>query len=130
MLTAELISTNLISVISNCNETFLWKKLFQSGTVISKSHIISYCNSETYPDIQKHPSELFCKKGVLRNFTKYTWKHLCQSLFFNKVAGLMASVHSEVKQEMSKILLTQLMFQSIDLQWLPSVWWEHWSLMD
>ena len=42
----------------------------------------------------------------------------------------MASGHSEVKQEMSKILLTQLMFQSIDLQWLPSVWWEHWSLMD
>ena len=28
------------------------------------------------------------KKGVLRNFTKFTGKHLCQSLFFNKVAGL------------------------------------------
>ena len=27
-------------------------------------------------------------KGVLRNFTKFTGKHLCQSLFFNKVAGL------------------------------------------
>ena len=26
------------------------------------------------------------KKGVLRNFTKFTEKHLCQSLFFNKVA--------------------------------------------
>ena len=24
------------------------------------------------------------KKGVLRNFTKFTGKHLCQSLFFNK----------------------------------------------
>ena len=32
--------------------------------------------------------EVFCKKGVLRNFTKSTGKHLCQSLFFNKVAGL------------------------------------------
>ena len=32
--------------------------------------------------------ELFCKKGVLRNFSKFTGKHLCQSLFFNKVAGL------------------------------------------
>ena len=32
-------------------------------------------------------SEVFCKKGVLRNFTKFTGKHLCQSLFFNKVAG-------------------------------------------
>ena len=28
------------------------------------------------------------KKGVLRNFAKFTRKHLCQSLFFNKVAGL------------------------------------------
>ena len=25
------------------------------------------------------------RKGVLRNFTKFTGKHLCQSLFFNKV---------------------------------------------
>ena len=32
--------------------------------------------------------EVFCKKGVLRNFAKFTGKHLCQSLFFNKVACL------------------------------------------
>ena len=32
--------------------------------------------------------EVFCRKGVLRNFAKFTGKHLCQSLFFNKVAGL------------------------------------------
>ena len=31
---------------------------------------------------------VFCKKGVLRNAAKFTGKHLCQSLFFNKVAGL------------------------------------------
>ena len=28
------------------------------------------------------------KEGVLSNFAKFTGKHLCQSLFFNKVAGL------------------------------------------
>ena len=28
--------------------------------------------------------EVFCKKGVLRNFAKFTGKHLCQSLFFNR----------------------------------------------
>ena len=28
------------------------------------------------------------KKGILRNLAKFTGKHLCQSLFFNKVAGL------------------------------------------
>ena len=32
--------------------------------------------------------ELFCKKYVLRNFAKFPGKHLCQSLFFNKVAAL------------------------------------------
>ena len=32
--------------------------------------------------------EVFCKKGVLKNFAKFTEKHLCQSIFFNKVAGL------------------------------------------
>ena len=28
------------------------------------------------------------KKGVFINFAKFTGQHLCQSLFFNKVAGL------------------------------------------
>ena len=32
--------------------------------------------------------EVFCKKGVFKNFIKFTGTHLCQSLFFNKVAGL------------------------------------------
>ena len=32
--------------------------------------------------------EVFCKIGVLRNFTKLTGKHLWQIFFFNKIAGL------------------------------------------
>ena len=32
--------------------------------------------------------EVFCKKGAPRNFTRFTGKHLCQSLFLNKVTGL------------------------------------------
>ena len=32
--------------------------------------------------------EVFYKNGVLRNFAKFTVKHLCLRLFFNKVAGL------------------------------------------
>ena len=34
-----------------------------------------------------HP-EAFCKKGVHSNFAKFKVKHMCQSLLFNKVAGL------------------------------------------
>ena len=37
--------------------------------------------------IRKQPPELFYKKCALKNFAKFTGKHLCQSLFFNKVAG-------------------------------------------
>ena len=33
------------------------------------------------------PQEVFYKKDVLKNFAKYTGKHLCQRLFFNIVAG-------------------------------------------
>ena len=38
--------------------------------------------------LQKQLPEMFHKKVILRNFTKFTGKHLRQSLFFNKVAGL------------------------------------------
>ena len=44
------------------------------------------CNLDS--QIQKQPPEIFYKKGALKNFTKFTGKHLCQSLFFNKIAGL------------------------------------------
>ena len=33
-------------------------------------------------------AKVFYKKGVLKNFTKFTGKHLCQRLFLNKVAAL------------------------------------------
>ena len=38
-------------------------------------------------NLQKQPPEVFYKKGAPRNFAKFTGKHLCQSLFFNEVAG-------------------------------------------
>ena len=38
--------------------------------------------------IQKQPPKVFCKNGALRNFAKFTGKHLWQSFFFNKVSGL------------------------------------------
>ena len=32
-------------------------------------------------------------KGVLRNYAKFTRKHLCQSIFFNNVAGLFVQLY-------------------------------------
>ena len=38
--------------------------------------------------IQKQSPEGFFKKVFLKTSTKLTWKHLCWSLFFNKISGL------------------------------------------
>ena len=37
--------------------------------------------------MQKQPPEVFCKKVGLRNFAKFTGKHQCESLFFNKACN-------------------------------------------
>ena len=38
--------------------------------------------------LRSNHQRCFVKKGFLRNVTKFIGKHLCHSLFFNKVAGL------------------------------------------
>ena len=45
---------------------------------------------------QKRPLEVFYKKSVPRNFSKFTGKHLRQSLFLNKVAGLRPKTLAQV----------------------------------
>ena len=41
------------------------------------------------PEAEAVARRCFFKKGALKNFAKFTGKHLCQSLSFNKVVGLM-----------------------------------------
>ena len=48
------------------------------------------CNFYFYKGLyyfQKQAPEAFRKKGVLKNFAKFTGKHLYHSFFFNNVAG-------------------------------------------
>ena len=59
-----------------------FSNLFKENQKLSKNHIFQYLNRSSRP-------EVFWKKGVVRNFAKFTGKHLCQSLFLNKVAGLL-----------------------------------------
>ena len=56
------------------------KVLIKSLTGVVKKHRSSPFGSSR--------PEVFCKKVVLENFTKFTGKHLYQSLFFNKVQFL------------------------------------------
>ena len=50
--------------------------------------LLHYKIINTMSSLRTSLAEVFCKKGVLRKFAKFLGKHLCQSLFFNKVAGL------------------------------------------
>ena len=58
---------------------------------------------------------MFYKKGVLReNFIKFTGKHLCHTLFLNKVSGLFQCRHFPVN--FAKLL--RPLFFSEDFRWL------------
>ena len=62
-----------------CSWVLCWFKEWKVGFSEIQIQLLNFRSSRP---------EVFCKKGVVRNFAKFTGKHLCQSLFFNKVAGL------------------------------------------
>ena len=59
--------------------------------------------------------KVFCKKNVLKNFSKFTGKHLHQRLFFNKVADLKLS-HRYFPVNFKKFLRTSYFIKH--LRWL------------
>ena len=73
------------------------------------------------------------RKGALRNFTKFTGKQQCQSLFFNRVAGLKpATLPATLPVNLATFLRTPflkntsgrpLLFLS---RKLVSLWFFHW----
>ena len=94
--------------------TYFMLQMFQMDTLEKheNSDIFYFHRTKT---IQKQPPEVFCKKRCLKNFAKLTGKHLCQSLFFNKVAGVtynfveketVAQVHTCFPVNFAKFLRT------------------------
>ena len=75
-------------------------------SVISSTQIA--CDVMCVQYVQKQPPEVFFKKGVLKNFANFTGKHLCWSLFFNKVARPQAPTQM-CSCEISKILRTPIL---------------------
>ena len=62
-------------------ETKIRKKDFINNTKICEHFSIFRC---IFLFLLKQPPEVFYTKRVLKNYEKFTGKHLCQSLFFNK----------------------------------------------
>ena len=52
----------------------------------NRSCIQSFDFSKSWAVYRNNHSQMFFKTGVFKVFAKFTGKHLCQSLFFNKVA--------------------------------------------
>ena len=50
--------------------------------------LMQFCSLSHLAFLHRQPPEVLYEKDVVRNFAKFTGKHLCQSIFFNKVAGL------------------------------------------
>ena len=62
--------------------------LFFSMKIDMESTFFTFTwNSKQVSELIEAVVRSVCKNGVLRNFAKYTRKHLCQRLYFNKVAG-------------------------------------------
>ena len=92
---------------------------------------------------------MFCKNVSLRNFAKFTGKHLCRSLFFNKVAGLMPQLSlmesnpvafylfirfyskfnerdfNNLHGKMFRIQVLKTSITCVSLLWIPYLWMTH-----
>ena len=86
-LQATLVSSNSSSIR---RVTFLAERLiFSKVTLISGQTSLSTLITRFFDKFFRSSHQrCSMKKGVLKIFTKFRGKHLCQSLFFNKAAGL------------------------------------------
>ena len=87
----------------------IWKLKYEKWQWIEKNYLVLRgCLHETpyriYPKCGSNHRRCSVKKGALRNFAKFTGKHLCQRLLFNKVAGLSQVLSCEFC-EISKLFL-------------------------
>ena len=72
-----------------CWSLFIFQ-FFRKFFSILPSVILDFHYGSNFLDFSLRSSrlEVSCRKGVLRNIAKFTGKHLCQSPFLNKIAGL------------------------------------------
>ena len=84
--------------------------------------------------------EVFSRKEVLKNFSKFPGKHLCQSLVFNKIAGLRSGTlfKKETLSILRKLFRTPFLPITDAAQSWPGfsgffifyvMWWCHYCLL-
>ena len=61
--------------------------MFDKGFEYTSEYLVNIYQITELQPLEAATRGVHQRKGILRNFAKFTGKHLCQSLFFNKVAG-------------------------------------------
>ena len=71
-------------------DELVWKNQKLLSTCKKLQHVRqdSKYTSESFGQYRRNHQRCSVERGVLGNFATFTGKHLCQSLFFNKVGGL------------------------------------------
>ena len=107
-------------------QTFFYRTPIVTASTFSRQQIFSgepgiYCwpshwfllrtPSKTRLKPKKQPLELFCKKGVLRNFANFTGKHLCSSSLLRELKEVYSFIkkrlrHRRFPEEFTKFLRT------------------------
>ena len=70
---------------------------------------ISHAKRQIFKEHRNSRPKMFCKKGGLRNFTKFTGKHLCQSLYLIKLQAWGPEACNFTKKEaLAHVLLCEI----------------------
>ena len=80
------------AIIWRCSAKMVFLKILQNSQVYNCARVSCLIKLQALAQHRKFQyrsscPEVFCKNGVLKIFAKFTEIHLCQSLFFSKVAG-------------------------------------------
>ena len=75
----------------------------------SRPFYLSFFLKNLKKPVRSSRSEVFCKRDALRNFAKFTGKHLRQSLFLNKVAIILTLIFSWPATLLKKETLAQVL---------------------
>ena len=73
-------------LVWNCS--FVFYKFLNTRSTMIKVPLFSFIYKINLNPFRSSRRRCSVKKGFLRNSSKFTTKHLCQSLFFDKVAAL------------------------------------------
>ena len=93
-----------IAELQVCRSCFLWRDAF-SKCVSARFGTFRYFEKITIPRYKSSHQRCSVKNAVLKNFAKFTGKHLCQSTFLNKVAGCRPQACNFIKNETRKKIL-------------------------